>query len=560
MSDIINFTPNPDKYRKLADEYAERGDFTRALSFLFSAKSIRCDYKVLMDIADVYADMGLLELSNKYWYYYMDKAPKDKVSIAYEELAINYFYMDNYWASSFYFHKKLDTDGHISKEGLDKEIIDFFSGEEMKKTAYRLVYPFERADYSYNVKIAKHFLALGAFGEAKKPLEEIPESVRNEEQSGELAMACFMSDDLDGAEKACRNSLEINGENVTSYCHLSTVYNMREDADKADYYYQKALSIRKGEKGEEYNLATCAIERGDHFTAKECLIKILEDRPHEASMRFFYGISLINLGEYQKAKKELEKTYRLNPDDAVCYYYLKLVDDLENGVVGAEKLLPLKYEKELPKKVAKKYSQELKSLVDEPMKISSALKKKEIRKIVEWGLYFGEGQTPRDAVFILSNDYSSYSKSLIKTALLDLEVLEEIKRVLIYVLIVSGVKEKFGVTAGSFYLKIKPKKLLCEKSPEGAIYFSAYALCMARVVFWEFENLDVIGQKIDKIYKAFSGKVTEAEVTNEELAALVLSECGFKWVKNPKDVTKLFEITPQKLTKLTDMLKGENHD
>jgi hypothetical protein len=179
--------------------------------------------------------------------------------------------------------------------------------------------------------------------------------------------------------------------------------------------------------------------------------------------------------------------------------------------------------------------------------------------MVEWGLYHGEEQASRDAVFILSSANSKYSRGLIKTALLDSEVKEEVKRVLIYVWIFDGNKEKFGATVGSFYTKIKPRKVVCEKFDDGMIYFSAYALCIARIAFWETENLDVVGKVCDKVYKSLKGRITESEVTNEELAALMLSECKYKWVKSLKDVTGLFEITKQKLEKLKEMLKGENN-
>ena len=104
---LLLFDKSVSRYRKLADECSEREDFLGALRYLTSAKNIDPkDLGVIMDIADAYADAGLLELSNKYWFLYLDSAPKDKVAVAYEELAINYFYMDNFWASSYYFHKK----------------------------------------------------------------------------------------------------------------------------------------------------------------------------------------------------------------------------------------------------------------------------------------------------------------------------------------------------------------------------------------------------------------------------------------------------------------------
>ena len=104
---VLRLTNAVDTYRKLGVERAKKGDYTGALGFLFTAKSMSDNVEILADIADVYSDMGALDLSIKYWFYYLDKAPKDKCSVAYEELAINFFYMDDFWASGYYFHQKI---------------------------------------------------------------------------------------------------------------------------------------------------------------------------------------------------------------------------------------------------------------------------------------------------------------------------------------------------------------------------------------------------------------------------------------------------------------------
>ena len=144
---VLSFDNSVERRRSVAEKCAESGDYTKALGLLFGISEFDKDRNVLMDIADVYADMGLLELSNRYWYKYMDVSPVDKYSVAYEELAINYFYLDDFWASSYYFNKKIEADGYLSKEGIDQEILDFFSGEEHKKAFYHVAYPLERADH-----------------------------------------------------------------------------------------------------------------------------------------------------------------------------------------------------------------------------------------------------------------------------------------------------------------------------------------------------------------------------------------------------------------------------
>lgn len=557
MNKVLLFEKNAVQYRKIAEEFAEKEDFSRALEFLLSAKSISSNLDVVMDLADLYADMGLLELSNKYWFIYMDKAPKDKVSVAYEELAINYFYLDNFWASSYYFHQKLTVDGYINKQGLSQEILDFFSGEEMKKASYKVVYPFERADFSFEKKRAKRALSVGAFEDAIKIIESIPNACVDEETAGDLAVCYFMSDNLDKAEETCRNSLLTHGENLTAYCNLSTVYDMREDFDNSNFYYQKALEQRKGAHGEAYKIATCAIEREDHLTAKECLENILEERPYEHVMRFFYGLSLANQNKFDRAEEELLKAYRLNPEDVAVKFHLDYVTALKNGKGDEQNLLPFKYVKELPAKISRSWTKKIKDLVKTPDKIQSALKTEGVKAIIEWGLFSNDSTLMRDCVYILSTVYNAYCKNLILQTMLNPDGGEELKRLLLYALIIKGEKSKFGVVAGSFYLKFKPKKLVCEKFADGWLYLSSYALCVSRVIFHDVENLDNIAKACDKVYVALKDKITESEVTNEELGALILSQSKLKRFANDGAVMQLFTVQKEKLTQLKSLVKGE---
>ena len=559
---VLLFDKNIERFRTLADERAEKEDFLGALKFLLSARNIDPEnLGIISDIADLYADTGLLELSNKFWFLYLNKAPKEKRALAYEELAINYFYLENFWASSYYFHQKLSVDGFISKEGLSQEIIDFFSGEELKKGSYKIVYPFDRADFSYELKKAKHYITIGAFSESEKVLKSIPKECLDEEALGDLAVSLFMEDDLIGAEEVCRESLTRYGENVTAFCNLSTIYDMREDFDNSDYYYQKALNCKKGDKGESYKIATCAIEREDHRTACDCLKNILEDRPYELSMRFFYGLAFANLGNFERAEEELKTAYTLDPEDLTVKYYLEYVMDINNGKGDYLNLAPFKYVKELPEKVFEERKKRIKELLKTPEKFSSIVKKKDWQEILQLGLYSSDSEFMRDCVYILSTAFTAFSKKVLLSALLNPDGREELKRILVYVMIVNGVKEKFGVVAGSLFMKVKPKKLVCEKDAVyGGLYLSSYALCMSKVIFFDVDGIDKIGKTCDYIYKKFRGKVTDAEATNEEIGSLILSECKFKKLSDDKSVMQIFSVSKNKLNALKNMLKGDFDD
>lgn len=553
MGKVLLMDKSVARQKRLASYRAEKDDYIGALSLLMSIKEDNPSYETYMAIADLYSDMGLLELSNRYWYKYLFYAPKDKVSTAYEELAINFFYSDNILASGYYFQKKLEVDGYISQEGIDKEVLDFFSGEEFKKHAYRVVYPFDKADYEPEKKNGKRAIGIGAFEEAVKILSKIPKEVRDEDVSGELAVALFMTDDHDGAEAVCRESLKAHGETVTAYCNLSTVYDMRKDYSNSEYYYKKALECEKGDKSEAYKIATCAIERQDHLTVKRCLESILNDRPYEISMLFFYGVVLLNLGDYISAVQAFKKAYRTDPTDIVTKFYLDYALMLSRGEQDKEKLLPLNYEKVLPQKIETKWCKEIKALTKNIDKCVLTMRKKENHDKIIWGLYNGSDLDMRAALFVASYANNKTFSHLAQEVLLNPDAKEPLKRLLTYVLIVKGHKKRTGVVAGGLYIEFTPKKLKCEKNSDGGLYLSAYALCMSKMISYGVDDLERIGSACDEVYLAIGKTVTEAEVSNEEIAGLILYLSGYEKYSKIKECIKIFEVTEEKLETLAKL-------
>ncbi len=553
MEKILHLEENVDRYIKMADKKVEEDDLFGALSMLKSAERIKSSLQTTVRIADVYADMGLLEVSNRYWYKFMNTAPKDKVSMAFEELGINYFYLENLWATGYYFHKKIETDGFISKEGIDNEIIEFLSGDEFKKHAYRIVYPPEKADYSLEAKSGKRALALGAFSEAVLMLERIPVRSRTQENSDDLVVAYFMSDDLENAEKESRRALKAYGESVGIYCNLSTIYELKKDSEKSDYYYQKALSLTNGERVETYKIMTCAIERKDHVMIKECLVKVIEERPYEISMLFFKGIAHLNAHEYEQAEQWFKKAYALDTDDLILEYYYDLSRQLKSGD-GEEKLLPLAYEKSLPKKEETRWSARIRYLLNQPQKFIASTKNKQTLKLFKWCLHFGADSLMRSLCYNLASLTPKVFYKLALELLMLPEAGETQKRLMIYLLAMSGYKGKVGVVFGVFYKNYTAKKVACEKDIDNPKFLTAYSLTMSKLVLSDVEDVDKMAEATDKIYIALKEKIGE-DTTVEELASLIIDQCVYK---NHTDLNKTcsqLHCDVNRVKALKDMLK-----
>jgi tetratricopeptide (TPR) repeat protein len=272
----------------LARKYINKGDYEKAFGFLFSAADkSKNPYEIYADLGELYSETAQFEKAIEYWFKYLYIAPKDKISTAYEELAMNFFCLDKTFEAGYYVHKKIALDGFLSREGLGEEIANVISDSMGGREAYHIAYPFERADYSHEKKLGKRALSSGDTLSACKIFNGIPTECMDEESFGDKAVANFMQGEDEESIKTCKESLKRKGENITAYCNLCTCYYNKHDDEKADFYYKKALALYDKSVEKSYLLASCAIEQRDHFTANECLSKILLERKYDIMMRVY---------------------------------------------------------------------------------------------------------------------------------------------------------------------------------------------------------------------------------------------------------------------------------
>ena len=560
---ILKFERDKDTLLEIAERRADEGDPVGSLGLLFSALEKETSPEVLTDIADVYADMGLYDYSNRFWYKYLDVAPKNKRSIAYEELGINYFYSDNYWAAGYFFQKKVEADGYINRDGLEGDILEFLSNNFPPKPIFKIVYPEGHADYSEDIKRAKSALVSGNYYIASSIYREIPLKEMTEDECGDAQTAYYLSEEDDLAIEACKFSLSFHGENVTAYCNLSTIYKMKNDDEKSAYYYKKALESRKGEPTEYYKIATCAVEQDDNAIASECFKFILTERPYEVELRYFRGLSLLNLGKYEEAVDEFSFVLRIVPTAPFPKYYLGLAKKIRDGDANSLKLLPVKFARELPKKVARANKKRLIAVADDPLSVKSFFSKKENRDVATYGLFSCDSETARLAAYALSLSDSEFAKKTISDALLIPELPTDLKRYMIYILILNGKKDSFGAVGGNIYEKIKPKKLVFSDKPDGIIYVSAYANTLSRLAFIGLKDQEKLAFYANKTYKTLGISVIEEGFSPEEIAALITLLCEYKGVSEMRAVTRIFGVKKErvlKLKELYDLKCGEKND
>ncbi len=557
---IIKFDDNYFRLRKLAEQKADSGDYISALSLSYASLRKNFSVETYLDIADIYAEMELYELSNKFYFEYMSKTPKEKWPIAYEELAINFFYMDNTYLSSYYFHKKFDADGFISQDGIDGEIIEFFANEFMAKDSFRIVYPPEKANFEKELKQAKRLIVSGDFTGAKKTLEKIPKGCPQYADGLEqLTMLKFITGDIDGGLESGRAYLAETGENLSAYCNLSSIYHHKKDADKSRYYFLKALEMPIKELQDYYKIATCCLEQNEHETSLKYLEHILRERPFDISMRYLYGLALLNCNRFQPAVEQFKELYLINPQDETKLHYLKLAEEaLEFSGDNKMQLQPLSYIDDVPENVQEDNQKLIQTLSALPInKMNSMLKRREVIRAVLWGVKKGDEKTVKNSVLILISSTIPSAKEELLHLLIDSEVMPFTKEMILYVLLISGHKRATPIVKYNCFEVVRPKKFPFEKSSEHEIFFSSYAFAFSRLAMTTVVDLNKIAFSTNKVYSKLKNLELKNSFNKEELSALIVLLAEYKEFKSEKDVLRLFDAEGDKYRKLKELYKGE---
>lgn len=558
MTKVYNTQDNVNIYADLAEKYVKSGDLLKGLDYSFRAYECKnADFRFLLDIARVYADMGLFTVSNKYLFKYLDVAPTSAKGICYEELGINFYYLENIWASGYYFNEKVKADGYINIDSLDPEVAEFIEDNGNKRSAYFIAYPFDKADYSFRIKAGKRALVMGDYNASSYIYASIPKECRSEDEDGELALSYFLTGQDDKMLKVCHDSLNRHGDNVTAYCNLSNYYRDKKNQEKCVYYYNKALQSRKGDDDEAYKIATCAIELCDDITAKKCLTEIIEDRAYDDTMLFFRGIANYNLGYYRQAVDDFKTSAMIDPTEIVYPFYVDVAMKAEKGELK-EDFPPFKYVKDFPEKITNKYKRILKDTVAgvPPKKLSL----NEMFFIIKWGLKYGNDKTEKECFYILSSIRGDKSFDFIKEALMSVDIKENVKSMLLMTLITNGCKDKIGVVTGPFYVKVKPKKMIFDTKPDGELFLASYSVCLAKCVFSGIDEVDKIALSANNTYKNCKREILEDGLKADELASVIMCSAGINKLKSDKDVCRFFGVDYEKMKKYIQLTKVEKHD
>ena len=333
-----------------------------------------------------------------------------------------------------------------------------------------------------------------------------------------------------------------HGENVTAYCNISSLYHARGDDEKAEYYYRRALTVRKGEKAEDYKIAACAIERGDDELVKRCVLTILEERPYDDVMNFFYGVSLINTGDFAGGATAINVSLKISPEDPVYEYYSDFARKLTDAKAEERKALPLKYVKALPSDAESRYKKTVNAFVN-GKKSYESLSDDGVKKILKAELFSEDIKIAKSAAFLLGVSGTEKDRKILELALLDGDVDDEIKSSVVYLLVNSGDKRKINAVISNYFATVRPRKVVFENKKDGALFMSAYALAVAKSMFWGVEDTAKIAFNMNALYTHFKELIRFNGFGVDAIAACCYLMCEFPRLNDVNNVCVAFGVS-----------------
>ncbi|MCL5746594.1 MAG: tetratricopeptide repeat protein, partial [Acidobacteria bacterium] len=132
----------------------------------------------------------------------------------------------------------------------------------------------------------------------------------------------FQAGDLNRAEQLFREFLKQHPQSAEAYSNLAAVHARREQYAEAVKLYERALQINPKLVPVHFNIAVPLGQLRRHREAATHLRAFLKSYPDEPRARQLLGLCLVETGELTAALRELEASFRTNPNDGSIRYAL----------------------------------------------------------------------------------------------------------------------------------------------------------------------------------------------------------------------------------------------
>ena len=319
----IKFDLSADTLLDMADARIDDGNYLSALRLLHKSLDL---YGPAADeyasLADAYDEMELYEESADCWFRFLDICEEDELVDAYEGLAACFYNLGNEPAANYYY-KKMLSDKYLSPSN-NIEMGELF--EKHPRTALRVAWPPESADYSEEIDAGLKALRRGDFEEAENRFASVhPQSEYGAAAMNYLTVTHLLAGEPEKAEKVCLKLLEKEPENVQALSTYAAVLTELDRPQDARAVAEKLAKLPAESADELYKIATVCCENKLYDEAYEKFCRLETMVGYDKTLLFFKAVAALRSGRVQECLASYGKILDIYPAAAVTRYYYRAV-------------------------------------------------------------------------------------------------------------------------------------------------------------------------------------------------------------------------------------------
>ncbi|MDR2202148.1 MAG: hypothetical protein LBP26_05235 [Clostridiales bacterium] len=477
MGKVLKFESNAGYYYELAAAASDAGDFVSALDLLFTAKRFLDDplsdddAELRLEIAEVYARMGLFDESNKY--YFRLAADDYCLDEVFYGLIKNYAVTDRPELAAYYLNLGLESGALDTEDGF--EAIDLSAAPPAPRLRLD-----KGNDGGYILDFAKQLLGGRDSGYARQMIETVPKSSpRYLEAVNYLAIIDMSEGDVDAGIVRCDEILRRDKNNVTALCTKILGLDMQNRRDDVKKLLAELDAFDLSSYADRLKTVMCASQVGDSVLTEKHTDAALAQMPYERDLLVLNALSAANNGNRQKAKDVIIRASVIYPEDGAARCFAREIDRLEGrGEFALSLEIPAAAKAEYVEYIEKRYNQS----GDAEEFACAVFTDDLLYEAVTWALYGGVLPLSVKVGVLLAKSEIGYY--YMREALLDSDFPVVAKKAVFYELLgnAEAVDEGIQIVVGEKFQRFRPS---VPAVTDNAAFLSAYKQVYCTLAFIE---------------------------------------------------------------------------
>lgn len=397
------------------------------------------------NLAGVLSEMGNFEESNQVLQEVLENIDPSMIE-CYYYMANNYANMERFELAEDALVHYLENDPKGKYLEESEEMMEYLSFELQRPTQIKQI---KAREGLFEHDGARVLLEEGRFAEATKMLEAIIEkhpdfmAARNN-----LALAYYYTGLFDKSVATIQEVLEIEPGNLHALCNLAIFY---QHLGRETEVQELLVMLRKTypmHLDHMFKMATTMGILGEHAGAYQLFKRLLKlgEGASDPSLYHYTAVAACSTGRCQEARRLWKQVEKLDPGSEVATFYLRHLDELEEGQVA----LKLHYHYHLPFEEQFRSFSKFKEGVPDELKEDPL-----VRSSFFWALRHGDMQTKLQVIRTFGLIGDNEVKEALTEFILDQHEDDYLKRAAVFVLRSIGIKEPIKAHLGGEIRLIK---------------------------------------------------------------------------------------------------------